>query len=140
MPRVAFTKDAKPQIGVYSAGKRGGKATSGQFEFDVSTFRDPAGQSQFKGKDGTDLAVREWIKKDSKIQALVNDCLILADDMIKPKKHEGSSTPSAASAWLSFIFRDHNGVWTAPAIGEIVTDALIAKGYTVAVYHSDLNK
>ncbi len=139
MPRTELTvnKERRPQIGIYSGGV--GKGAAGQFEFNVSLLRDPTGQKQFSGMNGTHGNVIEWVKQDKRVQIIVKDCLILADDLIKPKHKEGKE-PEAACAWLSLAFRDHHGKWIAPAVSEIVADALDKAGYLVAVHHGGIPK
>jgi len=132
----------KPTIGVYSLGLKSNKGNAkqfAQFEFDVTKFRDPTGQKQFKGKSGLDKEVQAWVREDARVESVVKDCLLLADDLVTVRvKTEGSKTEStAASGWLSFAFRDHHGLWAAPAIAEIVARALSEKGYVVVIMHRE---
>ena len=135
----------RPAIGVYSVGSKAKTSTDrqfAQFEFDVSHFRDPTGQKQFRGKSGLAPEVQTWVKDDVRVPGLIQNCLILADDLVKPKANtEGDTTRmAAASQWLSFSFKDHHGIWAAPAIAELVANALSDAGYTVAVLHRELKE
>ena len=138
MPRLASVKDksAKPQIGLYSSGQTAIK-TAGQFEFDLLSFRDPAGQKQFSNLNGTHPEVREWMKLDRRIPFIIEDCLLLADDLIKPKQND-AAVARGVSTWLSFGFRDQHGKWAAPAVAELVADALDKAGYLIVVWHAQL--
>jgi hypothetical protein len=138
MPRVPLhttTKDPdRPQIGVYSFGADAPKQMLAQFEFDVTTFRDPTGQKQFTTfTDGTVPAVRDWVAQDRRIPAVVEQCLMLADDMLQKKNDK-----EAISSWVSIAFKDHHGRWIAPAVAECVADALSDAGYRVSVVHDGL--
>lgn len=136
MPRSKSFIDEhiKPNIGVYSYPKDGHKTvTTGQFEFDVSTFRDPSGQKTFAGLNGLDKYVIEWVGQDRRVAVLIRDCKLLAEDLVRPKL-DGKSI----CEWFSIAFKDHHGKWIAPAIAEIVADALSNDGFNVAVYHSEL--
>lgn len=143
MPRVKFTDTASndgSKIGVYSFGDKVGGGPAAQFEFDVTKLRDPAGQKQFSGMNGTNPAVRAWVSADKRVEAILNQCLILADDLIKPKQRETSGVIryDPVSTWLSFAFRDYHGKWASPAIAELVADALDKEGYQVYVIHHSL--
>ena len=141
MPRLDTFNDTnnRPQIGIYSYSKsKNDKKASGQFDFNVSTIRDPAGQKQFAGLNGTHPEVRDWVAVDKRISIIIADCLILADDLIKPKGVIGSE--KSACKWLSFSFSDFHGKWTAPAVAESVANALSDEGYLVAVHHQAVPK
>lgn len=146
MPIVPFQSNvhgvSKANIGVYSFGTKnvsGQKRQFAQFEFDVSKLRDPQGQKQFSGSNGLDKKVQEWIKDDIRISGLVRECLLIADDLVKPKARvDGTKTEvTQVSSWLSFSFKDFHGKWTAPAIAEIVANALSEAGYNVAIFHRE---
>ena len=138
--RVTTLKhDPRPQIGVYSWGsKTREKAPSAQFEFDVSQFRDPAGQKQFSKACGSDPDVRAWVCEDRRLPAVIDTCLLLAEDLLKPKKK--GSGEEAISQWLSLAFRDYHGKWIAPAVAEAVANKLSDAGYIVMVIHHALPK
>ena len=141
--RVAVFNDTrnKPNVGVYSFGRLPGAETGGpaaQFEFDVSAFRDPAGQKQFIGLYGIAPGVRDWVCEDRRMPAILDQCLMLAEDLIRPHK-KGESTEQL-SHWLSISFRDHHGRWIAPAIAEAVANKLSDAGFIVVAIHNDIPK
>ena len=139
MPRVGREATTiKPTIGVYSSDTTN-KNTAGQFEYDVTSFRDPAGQKQFVGLNGTHPTVRDWMKLDHRVNVIVQECMLLADDLVKEKKADDKVTPPVCN-WLTFTFKDFHGKWAGPAIAEIVTDALSDAGYMVVTYHGVLPK
>ena len=147
MPRATSVNDPnfKPQIWIYSYATAAQKSMAGQFEFDVSQFRDPAGQKQFLGRDvcGIDAEVRDWVGQDRRVPALVKECRLLAEDLIRPKQTgitNGVPQEKAPCQWLSISFRDHHGKWIAPAIAELVANALSDDGFTITVYHSSVKK
>ena len=122
-----------PQVGVYSYASSGADPKT-QFVFNVGRFRDPQGQVQFAGKNGTDPTVQDWILSDNRVKAVVRDCQILAMDLLKP--HPPSDKPR--TEWVSFSFFDHHGKWIAPAVAELVAKDLTSKGFKVAVHHLTL--
>lgn len=135
----SLKSEPKPQIGVYSYGSKGIKGEiSAQFEFDVTQFRDPSGQKQFKGAKGSDPDVRDWVCQDRRLPAILDMCILLAEDLLKPRKHGG--TEEVISHWLSLAFKDHHGKWIAPAIAEAVANRLSDANYRVLVVHHDLQK
>ena len=127
-----------PDIGIYSYGSKSksGKPKA-QFEVDVSKFRDPQGQKQFSGMDGTNPLVRDWVKEDPRLETVVQQARILADDLIKSKPvNDGTKTElKSVSSWLSISFADIHGKWASPAVAELVANALEADGYKVYVKH-----
>ena len=127
----------KATIGIYSYGSKGSVFPKTQFDFDLTKFRDPGGQKQFNGVIGTHSSVKEWMKEDERVSALISDCKLIADDLVKPKPRvDGSKTEvTAQSAWLSIAFHDFHGKWAAPAVAELVADALNDAGYTICVTH-----
>lgn len=136
MPRVPFnSKGERPQIGIYSYGTVVPQDFAGQFEFDVTTLRDPTGQQQFKGLNGLYPAVRDWVGSDRRVSIIIKDILLLADDMAKPKTKEGRAQPEPISPYVSFAFKDYHGKWIAPAVAELVADILDKEGFRVAVHH-----
>jgi hypothetical protein len=143
MPRVndVMSKDPKPTIGIYSYGVKGSARPTAQFDFDVSKWRDPSGQKQFAGRtSGQEPEVRDWAGEDNRTEAVISACLLLANDLVKPHPRGNGTTTTLIpeSAWLSFAFHDVHGRWAAPAIAELVADALDKAGYTVAVAHHGL--
>ena len=136
MPRVAFSsKGDRPQIGIYSYGTSKQQDYTGQFEFDVSLLRDPAGQKQFLGFNGLYPQVRDWVGVDRRVPIIIRDCQLFADDMALPKPKEGQDKPAPISPYISFAFKDFHGKWIAPAVAELVADVLSKKGFRVAIHH-----
>ena len=125
-----------PQIGVYSFGTQSSDKPVAQYEFDVSKLRDPQGQQQFKNRFGWDLEVRDWMKEDSRLRALVQDCRLLAADLLG-QRPKGSGAAASISTWTSFSFKDFHGRWISPAVAELVADALSADGWRVTVHHRE---
>lgn len=143
MPRATSVNDPnfKPQIGIYSYASTAQKSLAGQFEFDVSQFRDPQGQKQFFGRDicGIDAEVRDWVGQDRRVPVLIKECRLLAEDLIRPKQTgvtNGVTQEKAPCQWLSISFKDFHGKWIAPAVAELVANALSDDGFTITVYHS----
>lgn len=101
-----------------------------QYRSDLTHIRDPIGQPLLtqKCKDGRDQLVREWIRGDLRVKALIHATLMIAHDTFKNQR----------CVWTSFGFTDHHGRWISPAIGEIVGDALDKEGYKVCVNHLDV--
>ncbi len=139
MPRITSLEDSaiKPNVGIYSYASNGSRNIVGQFEFDVSSFRDPLGQKQFLTKSsGIDPEVRDWVGQDHRVPILIKECRMLAEDLIRHKK-DGQAAPST---WLSFSFKDFHGKWISPAVAELVADELSNAGFMVTVYHSAIKK
>lgn len=138
MPRLSSHQDPqlKPNIGIYSFGPATNGQVNGQFEFDVTYFRDPQGQKQFQGKDGLDKDVIAWIRADRRIPILIKECSLLADDLLSPKGEDKKKI----STWVSFCFRDPHGKWISPAVAEIIADTLSDAGFNVIVSHQALLK
>jgi RNase adaptor protein for sRNA GlmZ degradation len=134
---TSFKGDVKPEIGIYSFGENCDKKPQAQFEFDVSKFRDPVGQKQFNKAVGTQADVRDWVGQDKRVPALVQQCRILAEDLIRPHKKDGKD--EQISAWLSLSFKDHHGKWISPAIAELVANQLDLDGFKVVVCHHNLD-
>jgi len=140
VPRITSVnvEGVKPQIGIHSSAVAN-KGINAQFEYDVAPFRDPAGQKKFAGWNGTFPEVREWMKEDTRVGVVIKECLLLADDLIKPKDLDNKKGESVSN-WLSIAFKDHHGQWASPAVAELVADALSLAGYVVVVYHGSLKK
>lgn len=131
-----------PSIGVSSFGTKTRSGEDTQFMFDVSLLRDPGGQKQFKGLNGTYPQVVNWVKEDKRVATIISDCLIIADDLVKTKicADGGTTKLSPVSRWLSFSFEDHHGKWIAPAVAEAVADALSDAYHVVIVTHRDIQE
>ena len=76
--------DPKPVIAVYSFGTKSvGPRPQAQFEFNLSSMRDPTGQKQFAGeKDGRSAKVRQWVAEDDRVPGIISLCRMLADALI----------------------------------------------------------
>lgn len=125
MPRTSTAGSA--DISIYTAkSSRMGNIVA-QYRSDLTHFRDPIGQSYLRKEcvDGRDPAVREWISLDPRVDALIHAALMISHDIFKNQK----------GVWASFGFTDHHGRWIAPAVGEIVGNALSEVGYKVCVNH-----
>ena len=143
MPRFSTAPNSlTPTVGIYSFGVKGNITPKCQFTVDVTKFRDPSGQKQFKNLNGIDPEVRDWVGEDARMAGVVENCLLIADDLLKPKAvADGEKTTVApASAWLSIAFKDHHGRWAAPAVAELVAEALSKAGFTVATTHYGLKE
>jgi hypothetical protein len=112
------------------------KQPAAQFEFDVSTFRDPVGQKQFNRAVGTCPDVRDWVAQDRRVPGVVNVCRLLAEDLCRP--HPKGTGTEVISGWLSISFKDHHGKWIAPAVAELVANQLDKDGFNVIVLHHEL--
>ena len=124
----------KPNIGVYSGSID--NHPQGQFEFNVTGFRDPSGQVQFKSAglaNGIYPDVRDWVGRDRRVPIILRDCRLIAEDLLANK-----SDGKPVSSWLSFSFADHHGRWIAPAIAELVANHLSEAGFNVLVHHSGI--
>lgn len=116
-------KNAK--VGIYSA--KIGAIPNSTYIIDVSNFRDPMGQKEFRKLDGRDEKVKEWINSDRRVPALIDAVAQVAIDAAK----------NAGVNYLSICLYDHHGKWIAPALAEIVADKL-AEHVDVAVRHTTL--
>ena len=143
MPRVSYKtwsdrKDKGPAVGIYSFGANSSNGPAAQFEFDVTLFRDPTGQKQFNGLNGTDPTVRDWVSSDRRIPAVLDHCTLLAKDLLTPRIKNGHGDGEPISKWISFSFKDYHGKWIAPAVAEKVAERLTGLGFTVLVVHHTL--
>lgn len=122
---------SKCDLGIYTYSKASLKKTySPKYLIDVSNFRDPIGQMEFKTKykDGRAGAVQAWVKEDPKMNALLASVREIVHSEVK----------ATGAQWISIGFTDHHGIWLAPAIAELVADDLVIEGYTVGVVHYEL--
>lgn len=133
MPRV---KPYEAQVGIYTYGEKGKAASvpNAQYVINVAGLRDPSSNRGYrqKYKDGRPGEIQDYVKEDPRVEAIVHQIKMLA--------HIGLRSDAQDGKFLSFALRDHHGVWIAPAIGEIVTDALDREGYAVALFHFELSK
>lgn len=126
---MAKVEAAIAQIIIYSL-KKDSVKVSLELDIDVSSFRDPLGHKTLTKEfnDGRAMAVRDWIKVDPRIPGLIESILLYTyDKLIHGKQRQ-----------LVIGFRDHHGKWIAPAVAEIVADALDKKAFTVGVLHDAL--
>lgn len=140
MPRVQGIRlpDGKhPDVGIYSFGVKSKTLPKAQFEFDVTNFRDPSGQKQFRGLCGMDPAVVTWVAQDPKVQAIVDQVRMLVADLRMPITSADGKSTSPRSQWISFSFKDYHGKMIAPAVAEYVA-ATLDKDLAVMVQHYGL--
>ena len=143
MPRIVPGTSGVPpnaDIGIYSFGEKGNVFPRVQFEWDCRSLRDPTGQKQFAALTGAHDSVKSWVKEDERVATIISCCRLIANDLIKPKARTTTGTTEIVqiSKWLSFSFKDFHGKWSAPAMAELVADALDLDGYKVTVVHYGL--
>lgn len=113
MPRTGI---ASAQVGIYTYGgeskKYGGSAP--HYEFDVSEFRDPMPKFKKEGLTGSAPAVQEWIKEDPRLQALIDQVMMIVRDQVVERK----------LSWLTIGLKDHHEKWIARALAEIIAQKL----------------
>lgn len=133
-----------PTIGIVSFGAKTPGAPKCQFEVDVSKLRDPSGQKQFGGRNGSEPPVVKWVSEDPRIAGIVASCRLIAEDLCATRKRTGSDGKTVESGplthWLSIGFKDYHGRWIAPAVAEYVAAALEGDGFPVSVNHLGLQK
>lgn len=118
---------SQAEVGIYAFGANNPNNMSSitlQYQFDVSSFRDPIGHKSFKGMDGTHEEVKKWILSDKRVKSLIDEVHRLVYDHVDNGK----------TRWLSIGFIDHHGKWISAAVAELVADSLPDK-YKVAVVH-----
>jgi RNase adaptor protein for sRNA GlmZ degradation len=95
-------------------------------------MRDPMSNRGFKQKfaDGRPGEVQKFVAEDPRYDAIL--------DTVKFLAHTQLRSAAATGKWLTISIRDHHGKWIAPAVGELLADALTRDGYKVHVYHQDL--
>lgn len=94
------------------------------FEFDCSNLRDP--MAQFKEMSGIRPEVQEWIGKDRRVPAIVQQVLLLANDHLV----------TGGSKWLTIGFRDRHERWISRAVANIVADALVTAKFKPSVSYN----
>lgn len=143
MRKSSVTQFGEVQVGVFSFGREGiYQRPKAQFEFDVSNFRDPAGQKQFEGRTGFDPQVRDWVGDDRRIKAILETIQLIVEDLRAPVETGTAENPKIEprSKWISISFSDVQGRWISPAVAELVANYLSDKcGYDVLVRHYGLN-
>lgn len=132
MPRVM---SPQAQIGVYTYGLKGDASTvpNAQYVIDVAGIRDPSSNRGYrlKYKNGTAKEILDYVAEDPRVAAIIHNVKLIAHSELR-------SGAARSPGWLSFALRDHHGIWIAPAVGELVTDALDRLGYAVALYHYEI--
>lgn len=95
---------------------------------DASNFRDPIGQKQFKYLNGKSESVRDFVAKDPRVKVVIEEFCALAHVVIK----------EANERYVSFGVSDRHGLYIAPAIVEMLADALRTEGFQVYVQHHEI--
>lgn len=115
---------------IYTYGKGGEMGPHEKYVFDCTNFRDPGGQADFRHgyKNGLPYNVQKWIMEDPKVPSLAAEINFLAHLHIKSMKE----------TWISVGLIDTHGVWISPAVGEVVANFLVEKGWKVSVVHHEL--
>jgi RNase adaptor protein for sRNA GlmZ degradation len=75
--------------------------------------------------DGRDTAVMNFVEQDKRIPVLVNEMLSLAH----------AHVTAAQEHHITIGLEDRHGRWIAPAVGELVAEALDAAGFKVSITH-----
>lgn len=117
MPLTTDVRDA--QIGIFPL-KTGGKEYM-QYVIDLSAFRDPQGQPQFRDLDGRSPAVQNWIKSDPRLPALLDGVTLQVRDALD-NRHQ---------VYTSIGLKDHHGKWISVAVATLLADHLSDRGYRV---------
>lgn len=93
-------------------------------------LRDPIGQKNLTNKygDGRAAEVREWMEEDERVDVIVDELVGLAFAHIK----------HARESFMSVAFVDQHGKWIAPAVAEILANAMEVAGFSVHVRHQGL--
>lgn len=120
-------KDA--QIGLYSFGRlQGNSPSSLRYSINCSNLRDPQGHKNLTKLygDGRAPEIMKWIKDgDDRVPAIIETVILAAELAID----------GAGETYVTIGLWDHQGRWIAPAITELVADALDAKDFRVHVKH-----
>jgi len=101
-----------------------------QYLIDVRTLRDPVGQKKFVDADldGTNKEVKNFVMEDERVVAITEECRNLVYSLVN----------SANVPYVSVGFLDYHGRWIAPAVCELVADALDEAGFPCSVSHHEL--
>lgn len=129
MPR---TNIGEGQMAIYSAGRSVAPTPNATFIFDVSGLRDPLSNRGFRHskEDGRDPSVKKFVSEDPRVAAIMEQVAILA--------HLNFRGQSQTGGWISFLFKDVQGQWIAPAVTELVAEMLDNLNYRVSVHHWSL--
>lgn len=119
------------QLALYSAGLKTSPQPNSNYIINVADLRDPYSNRGFKFRheDGRALEVQQFVEEDPRIDAIRQQVAILAHLNFR----SGVTSP-----WMSITFRDHHGIWIAPAVTELMADSLSNLGYAVSVHHFGL--
>lgn len=105
------------------------RPSTARYYFQVANFRDPQSKRGLRLLDGRDEPVKKFVGADPRVKLIRDEVLSLAYTHIRGEKE----------AFFSLALEDRHGKWIAPAIGEIVADALDDAGFKVVVVHRGLN-
>ena len=111
--RVADVKDA--HCSIYTFGCKRQSPPNCHYTFDVTSFRDPAGQGNMRHLDGRATIVRNFVAQETKLKDLLDLVEITLRDAIPA---------TGGKAWTTIGIMDHHGVWIAPAVGELLAEHL----------------
>lgn len=120
---MAFVEATRASVGLFSLSTK--NTVYHSYVIDLSTFRDPLGQANFKPLDGRAKEVQEWIKLDPRFPAIRDACRQIVADVIGGQKR----------TWLSIAFKDFHGTHISPAVAELIAHDLLSRGYSVGVTH-----
>ena len=101
-----------------------------RYEIDASNFRDPMNQKVFSPtiRDGRHPDVQKWIQDDKRVAHAIQEAQLLAYSHLRVRK----------DAFLSIGVMDIHGIWTAPAVMELIAKVLDKEGYKVFTWHRTL--
>lgn len=99
-----------------------------RWSVDVSNYRDPIGQKHFKHLNGKSEVVREFVAKDPRVKVVIEEFCTIAHVTIKEAKE----------SYVSFGLYDRHGLYIAPAIAEMLVEALRAEGFQVYAQHHEI--
>lgn len=118
MPRTTI---GLAEVGLYIAAAT--TPLTSWYEVNCFNMRDPIGREDLKKLTGADPAVKEFVRADPKLPAIISHCHMLVHDAVKKQ----------GLNYISITFRDHHGKWISRAVGELVADHLDKEGYKVNV-------
>lgn len=128
--RIESWTDPTIQVAIcsYSYSKLG-KQPDVRYSFNVNSLRDPIGQSHLRQacKDGRAPAVKEWIKMDPRVGAILKTARFIGETDVK----------AGQIGYVAMAFVDFHGIWISPAIAELVADEL-SPSFIVSVKHFSL--
>lgn len=122
------------EVGIYTYGNKSKNPNRPQVNYvvNVERIRDPQSNRGFKKTyaDGRAGEVLDFVKEDPRMEAILDNIRIIC--------HTHLRSPAADGHWLAIGIMDHHGHWIAPAVGELVCNALCRDGYKVNIAHYDL--